>query len=82
MRRQNLNTRISFAAALIIIAAAMLTSPVTTAWAEGGASSPEALGNKVLESIKTQNKDGIKSLIHPEVIAFMENEQSREPWTT
>lgn len=73
-----MNTRISFAAALIIIAAAMLISPVTSAWAEGGASSPEALGNKVLESIKTQNKDGIKSLIHPEVIAFMNKSNPAE----
>ena len=73
-----MNTRFFFAASLLIIAAAVLSSPVTSAWAQGGASTPEALGNKVLESIKSQNKDGMKSLIHPEVIAYFKDNSPGE----
>lgn len=73
-----MNTRISFAAALFIIAAAMLISPVTPVWAEGGASTPVVLGNKVLESIKSQNKDGLKSLIHPEVVTYLNDKSPGE----
>jgi hypothetical protein len=68
-----LKIKFTYAAALIvvaIIAVSILAAPVHTARAQSGASTPEALGNKVLEAIKAQNTDALKSLVHPEVIIY------------
>jgi len=65
-----LKTKFIYAAALLIISAAMLAVPLRTADAQSGASTPEALGDKVLEAIKSQNKDALKALIHPEVVKY------------
>ena len=62
-----------YSTALWILAAVILAAPVIPARAQSGANTPEVLGNKVLEGIKAQNKDAIKSLIHPQVVAYMKN---------
>lgn len=65
-----MKTKIIYTLALLLAAAAMLNTSLLTAHAQSGAATPEALGNKVLEAIKSQNKDALKSLIHPEVVAY------------
>ena len=73
--------KFTYAAALIIvtvIAVSILTAPVHTARAQSGASTPEALGNKVLEAIKAQNMDALKALIHPEVIDYLKDKNPGE----
>ncbi len=73
--------KFTYAAALIIvavIAVSILAAPVHTARAKSGAGTPEALGNKVLEAIKAQNKDALKSLIHPEVIDYLKDKNPGE----
>jgi hypothetical protein len=73
-----LKTRFIYAAALIIVAVAILTAPVVSVKAQSGADTPQALGNKVLETIRTQNKDGLRSLIHPQVIAYLKDKSPGE----
>ncbi|GEM_PF-4718495 len=63
----------TYAAALIlvaVIAVSTLIAPLRPALAESGASTPEVLGNKVLEAIKAQNMEALKALVHPEVIIY------------
>jgi hypothetical protein len=66
-----LKTNYLYAAALWILAVVVLSA--VPAKAQSGANTPEQLGNKVLAGIKAQNKDEIKSLIHPQVIEFMKS---------
>ena len=76
-----MNTKFNYAAALIVvavIAVSILAAPLRPAVAQSGASTPEALGNKVLEAIKAQNKDELKSLIHPEVISYLKDKNPGE----
>jgi len=73
-----LKTKFIYASALIILTAVMLAAPIRTANAQSGAATPETLGNKVLEAIKTQNKDALKSLIHPEVITYLQEKSPGE----
>jgi hypothetical protein len=76
-----LKIKFTYAAALLVvavIAVSMFAAPVRPALAESGADTPDALGNKVLEAIKTQNKDALKSLIHPEVIAYLKDKNPGE----
>lgn len=65
-----MKTNLIYTLALLIAAAVVLAAPLRPASAQSGAATPEALGNKVLEAIKTQNKDALKSLIHPEVVTY------------
>lgn len=65
-----MKTNIIYTLALLIAAAVVLAAPLRAAHAQSGAGTPEALGNKVLEAIKSQNKDALKSLIHPEVVVY------------
>jgi hypothetical protein len=67
-----LKTKFIYTAALVVMAAVMLAVPFRTAGAQSGAATPQELGNKVLEAIKAQNKDALKSLIHPQVVAYIE----------
>lgn len=65
--------KFTYAAALIVvavIAVSILAVPLRPAVAQSGADTPDALGNKVLEAIKAQNKDELKALVHPEVIIY------------
>jgi len=73
-----LNTKFIYTAALIVISAVMLAAPYRAANAQSGAATPEALGKKVLEAIKAQNKEELKSLIHPEVIAYLQQKNTDE----
>lgn len=68
-----MKTKFIYAAALWILTAAILAAPVSSARAQSGANTPQILGNKILEGIKAKNKDALKSLIHPQVIAFMKD---------
>lgn len=73
--------KFTYAAALIIVAVtavSILAAPLSPALAESGASTPEALGNKVLEAITARNKDALKSLIHPEVIVYFTDKSPGE----
>ncbi|MEW6144304.1 MAG: hypothetical protein AB1598_04715 [Thermodesulfobacteriota bacterium] len=73
-----MKTKFICAAARFIVAVAVLIAPVASVKAESGADTPEALGNKVLEAIKTQNKEGLKSLIHPEVVSYLQEKSPGE----
>lgn len=73
-----MKTKFIYAAALLIVAAAMLTASVRPAGAQSGPATPEALGNDVLDAIKTQNKDELRSLIHPEVLAYLKDKSPGE----
>ena len=76
-----MKTKFNYAAALIVvavIAVSILAVPLRPAVAQSGADTPDALGNKVLEAIKAQNKDELKSLIHPEVIAYLKDKNPGE----
>lgn len=73
--------KFTYAAALIIvtvIAVTILAAPLSPVLAESVASTPEALGNKVLEAIKAQNKDALKALIHPEVVDYLKDKNPGE----
>lgn len=67
-----MKTKFIYTAALVVMAAVMLAVPFRTAGAQSGAATPQELGNKVLEAIKAQNKDALKSLVHPQVVAYIE----------
>jgi hypothetical protein len=73
-----LKTKFIYAAALFVITAVMLAAQVASVKAESGADTPEALGNKVLEAIKTQNKDEMRSLVHPQVIEYLKDKSPGE----
>lgn len=66
-----MKTKFIYSAALVVMTAFMLAVPYR-AGAQSGAATPQDLGNKVLEAIKAQNKDALKSLIHPQVVAYIE----------
>ena len=68
-----MKTNFFYAAALLILTAAILAAPVSSARAQSGADTPQILGNKILEGIKAKNKDALKSLIHPQVVTFMKD---------
>lgn len=73
--------KFTYAASLLIvavIAVSILAAPIRSALAQTGADTPEALGNKVLEAIKAQNKDALKALIHPEVIEYLKGKNPGE----
>ena len=57
-----MKTKFIYTAALVVMAAVMLAAPFRAAGAQSGAATPQELGNKVLEAIKAQNKDALKSL--------------------
>ena len=65
-----MKTKFIYTLALLLAVSAVIASLSLTASAKSGAATPEDLGNKVLEAIKSQNKDALKSLIHPEVVAY------------
>jgi hypothetical protein len=73
-----LKTKFIYAAALFIVAVTVLNTPVVSVNAQGGADTPEALGNKVLEAIKTRNKEALRSLIHPEVVTYLQEKSPGE----
>lgn len=73
-----MKTNFFYAAALLILTAAILAAPVSSARAQSGADTPQVLGNKILEGIKAKNKDALRSLIHPQFIAYNNNGNTGE----
>ena len=73
-----LKTKIIYSITMALLLAAVTAAPLSAAHAKSGAATPEALGNKVLEAIKSQNKEALKSLIHPEVVAYFSEKNPGE----
>ncbi|MEQ9619729.1 MAG: hypothetical protein RIG61_11220 [Deltaproteobacteria bacterium] len=57
---------------IIVLAAGLLITTSAFSRAQSVSDSPQALGDKMVAAIKAKNKNDLMSLIHPQVVKYME----------